>query len=188
MMVWVLYLIRFVFGKSFIKMNFTFLSKLVSAANVLRILGATVGSGARISSDIRVYNFDGRFCRNLTIGANVFIGPGCLFDLNSKVTIEDDVSVGPQVAFITHLDVGRQPLQSLIPKREGDITVRRGAWIGVNTTVLHGVTIGEFAMVGAMSLVNRDIPQKTLSVGIPCRLVRQFSLPDLIGSGDNITS
>src|SRR5436309_354801 len=59
---WQLYCVRFVLGRSLIKMNFRMLSQLVSASNVLRLLGATVGNGARISSDICVYNLDGYSC------------------------------------------------------------------------------------------------------------------------------
>src|SRR5438309_9805575 len=125
---------RFVFGKAFIKMNFRILSQLVSASNVLRTLGATVGKGTHIYSDICIYNMDNWDCSNLNIGSNVYIGPRCLFDLTSKVTIEDDVSISAQVSFITHLDVGNQPLKEKVPREEGAVTVKRGAWIGVNTT------------------------------------------------------
>ena len=162
-----LYFIRAVFGKALIKMNFRFWSQLASTCAVLRVLGATVGKHTHIYSDICVYNLEGYGCRNLSIGSNVYIGPRCLFDLTSKVTIEDDVSISAQVSFITHLDVGNQPLKKKVPREEGPITVNKSAWVGVNSTVLHNVTIGEGAMVGAMSLVNKDIPANSLACGNP---------------------
>ena len=170
-MVWVLYLIRSAFGKSFIKMNFRILSQLASANSVLRVLGASVGKCTHIPADICVYNLDHNSCHKLKIGSNVYIGPRCLFDLTSSIVIEDDVAISAQVSFITHLDVGNQPLKQRIPRREGPILVKRGAWVGVNTTILDNVIIGEFAAVGAMSLVNREIPGNSVAYGIPCRAV-----------------
>jgi acetyltransferase-like isoleucine patch superfamily enzyme len=163
--------IRFVLGKSFIKMNFQILSQLASAAAVLRALGASVGTRTHIHSDICVYNLNQWSCRNLKIGSNVYIGPRCLFDLTSPITIEDDVSVSAQVSFITHLDVGNQPLKARVPRREGPILLKSGAWVGVNTTILQDVTIGEYAMVGALSLVNRDVPADSVVVGIPGKVI-----------------
>ena len=171
--------VRCAFGNAFIKMNFRFFSQLVSANEVLRLLGATVGSQSHIASDICVYNLENWSCRNLIIGSNVYIGPRCLFDLTSQVRIDDQVSVSAQVSFITHLDVGNQPLKQRIPRKEGPIHVRKGAWIGVNTTVLHGVTVGEYAMVGAMSLVNQEIPRECVAVGIPCKVVRRLEPIDV---------
>lgn len=178
LILWHLHFCRLVLGKAFIQMNFRVLSQLATASNVLRVLGATVGTNTHIYSDIRIYNSKSRSCRNLNIGSNVYIGPRCLFDLTSEITIEDDVSVSAQVSFITHLDVGNQPLKKIVPRKEGAIRVRTGAWIGVNTTILDNVTIGEGAMVGAMSLVNKDIPPRCLAVGIPCKVIRPLGVPD----------
>jgi len=150
---------------------------LVSACNVLRIFGVSVGPHTSIASDICIWNANNSGWDNLSIGANVYIGPRCLFDLASKITIEDDVSVSAQVSFITHFDVDNRPLRHIFPRREGPITVERGAWLGVNTTVLHGVTIGKCAMIGAMSLVNKDVPPNSLSVGIPCKVIKRFDKP-----------
>jgi acetyltransferase-like isoleucine patch superfamily enzyme len=166
----VLNALRVVLGKGFIKMNFHRLSQLASASAVLRVLGASVGANTHIPADICLDNIAGYSCHNLTIGSNVYIGPRCFFDLTSRILIEDDAAISAQVSFVTHLDVGDQPLKEKMPRREGPITVKRGAWVGVNSTILHDVTIGEFAMVGAMSLVNRSIPREARAFGIPCKV------------------
>jgi acetyltransferase-like isoleucine patch superfamily enzyme len=102
-----------------------------------------------------------------------------LFDILSKITVEDDVSIAAQVSFITHLDVGNTPLRHRFPPKEGPIIVQKGAYLGCNTTVLHGITIGKYALIGAMSLVNKDVPPNSLSFGIPCKVVRRFEeLPE----------
>lgn len=169
-----LYLVRLLFGRAVITMNFHRLSQLGTTANVLRVLGARVGNNTHIYADIRVYNGTRRGCENLTIGSNVYIGPECLFDLTGAIEIEDNVSVSARVTFITHLDVGSGVLKQSVPREEGGIAVRRGAWVGVNSTILANVTIGENAMVGAMSLVNKDIPEWSLALGIPCKVVRRL--------------
>ena len=172
----VLNVIRALLGKRFIKMLFRPLSQVLSTSRVLRSLGAQVGDSCHIASDICVYNLPGYSCGNLRIGDHVYIGPRCVFDLTATVVVEDYCSIGAQVTFITHIDVGVGPLKNVIPREEGSIHVRRGAWVGVNSTVLHGVTIEQCSMVGAMSLVNRSLPPRSVSFGIPCRTVR--SLPE----------
>lgn len=162
--------LRYGLGKSFVKMNFRILSQLASANSVLRELGATVGPGCHIPCDICIYNMDAFSCHNLIVGSNVYIGPRCLFDLTEKIVIEDHAAISAQVSFITHLDVGNQPLKEKFPRRQGPIVIGKGGWIGVNSTILYGVTVGEYAAIGAMSLVNRDIPGGAVAYGIPCRV------------------
>lgn len=174
LVVGLLHILKTILGRSFIKMNFQFWSKLASTANVLSVLDAKVGDNSHICSDICVYNLDNYSCRNLSIGSNVYIGPRCLFDLTSRIIIRDDASISAQVSFITHIDVGSGALKKLIERKEGPITIDRGAWIGVNSTILQGVNIGEYSMVGAMSLVNKTVPPNTIAYGIPCRVKKKI--------------
>lgn len=166
--------IRLLLGKAVIKANFRILAQLTSASKVLRVLGATIGENTHIYSDICIFNMKDWSCSNLQIGSNAYIGPRCMFDLTSKITIEDDAAISAQVTFVTHLDVGNQPLKQNAPRIEGVIAVRRGAWIGVNSTILQNVEIGEFAMIGAMSLVNKNIPAEVVAFGVPCRVIRHI--------------
>jgi acetyltransferase-like isoleucine patch superfamily enzyme len=156
-------------------MNFRLFSQIASANSVLRLLGAKIGDNTHIYSDICVYNAENYNYKNLIIGSNVYIGTRCLFDLTSEINIHDNTSISAQVSFITHLDVGNQPLKGLIQSKEGPITIQQNTWVGVNTTILHNVNIGEFAMIGAMSLVNKNIPAKTVAYGIPCRVMKEIS-------------
>jgi acetyltransferase-like isoleucine patch superfamily enzyme len=178
-----LYCLRTLFGRGLIKMYFRFWSQLASTRRVLKVLGANVGANTHIHSDICLYNLDAYSCIKLNIGSNVYIGPRCLFDLTSKITIEDDVSISAQVSFITHLDVGNQPLKQKVPRKEGPIVIHKGAWVGVNSTILHGVMIGEYAMVGAMSLVNKAIPANSLACGNPCKTIRMLNEVEQTAAG-----
>ena len=113
------------------------------------------------------------------IGKHVFIGMRCyLDDLEPKMlTIEDNVTVSYGVFMACH---GKN--QPHLP-----ITIKKGAFIGMRSTIISknslsadaskGVTIGENAIVGACTLVNRDVPDNATAVGVPCRVIKQNDYP-----------
>lgn len=170
-----LYCVRFVFGRRSVLLRINKYSRWTGPASILRILGASVGKGTHIEPGIRIQNARDGQCSNLQIGEHVYIGPECLFELASSITIEDDVAISARTTFVTHADVGDRPLKHRFPRKEGPIRVGKGAWLGVNTTVLQGVSIGKYAVIGAMSLVNKDIPSNCIALGIPCRVTEQFN-------------
>ena len=107
-----------------------------------------------------------------------------------SVTIEDDVIFASSV-FIADHSHGRsrtdvaykyQPLQDIEPVRIG-----RGCWIGEHVVVMPGVEIGEFSIIGANSIVTRDIPPKSIAVGSPIKVVKVWdkSLSDWIKQSDS---
>ena len=102
------------------------------------------------------------------IGKNVFIGMRCyLDDLEPKMfTVEDDAIISYGVFFACH---GKN-------QQHTPITVKKGAYIGMRASVISGktgVTIGENAIVGACTLVNKDIPAGATAVGVPCRIIEK---------------
>ena len=107
------------------------------------------------------------------IGKNVFIGMRCyLDDLEPQMcTIEDDVTISYGVFFACH---GRN-------QQHTPITIKKGAYIGMRATLLsgkEGIVIGENAVVGACALVNRDVPEGTTAVGVPCRIIEKTENKD----------
>ena len=108
-----------------------------------------------------------RLC-GYNIGKNVFIGMRCyLDDLEPHMlSIEDNVVISYGVFFACH---GRH--QTHMP-----ITIKQGAYIGMRANILSGktgITIGEKAVVGAGTLVNRDVPAGATAVGVPCRIIEK---------------
>lgn len=108
-----------------------------------------------------------RLC-GYNIGKNVFIGMRCyLDDLEPQmITVEDNCIISYGVFFACH---GRK--QSHTP-----IIIKKGAYIGMRANIISGktgVTIGENAVIGACTLVNKDIPDNTTAVGIPCRILEK---------------
>ncbi len=142
---------------------------------------AVVDEDVEIGPGTRVWHFThllsgtriGRDCvlgQNVMVGANVSIGDRVKIQNNVSVyegvTIEDDVFCGPSAVFTNVLT----PRAFVDRRREFKPTiVRRGATIGANATIVCGLTIGRFAMVGAGAVVTRDVPNHALVTGNPAR-------------------
>ncbi|WP_295393307.1 acyltransferase [uncultured Thiodictyon sp.] len=112
--------------------------------------------------------------RGVRIGKNVFLGPGCWID-NARpdlVEIEDDCSLAGRVTVLTHASPPAPLREILGPDSRSfkKVTIKRGAWVTVNCTILPGVTIGENAIIAAGSVVNHDIPANVVAAGVPARL------------------
>lgn len=103
------------------------------------------------------------------IGSRVRIHSGCFLEL---VTIEDDVFVGPNVVFTDDPHPMNCPRYA---ECKGGAVVRRLARIGAHSTILPGVEIGEGALVGAGSVVTRDVPAGAVVAGNPARVIRQVA-------------
>lgn len=103
---------------------------------------------------------------DVKIGNNVTIKSGV--QVWDGVEIEDNVFIGPNVTFTNDLF----PRSKVRPAEYARTVIKRGASIGANSTILAGHTIGENAMVGAGSVVTKDIPANTVYCGNPARFVR----------------
>ncbi len=137
--------------------------------------GAQIGSGSRIWHWTHVCG-QAKIGENCSLGQNVFVGNKVLIGDNVKiqnnvsvydnVTLEDDVFCGPSMVFTNVYN----PRSAISRKDEyRDTLVGRGATIGANATIVCGVTIGKYAFVGAGAVVNRDVPDYALVVGVPAR-------------------
>ena len=142
---------------------------------------AAVDEGVEIGDGTKIWHFThvlagSRIGRNCIVGQNVMLGPrvtigdGCKVQNNvsiyTGVTIEDEVFCGPSCVFTNVLT----PRAFVERKNEFLPTlVRRGATIGANATIVCGVTIGRYALIGAGAVVTRDVPDHALVVGNPAR-------------------
>ena len=116
---------------------------------------AEIGANCNICSHVFIEN-------EVKIGNNVTIKSGV--QLWDGITIEDDVFLGPNVTFTNEL----VPRSRIIDRSKFKKTiVKRGASIGANTTVLPDIEIGEYALIGAGSLINKNVPNNTLWFGKP---------------------
>jgi acetyltransferase-like isoleucine patch superfamily enzyme len=90
------------------------------------------------------------------------------------VEIGDDVVMAPGVRIFAHVHYGRRLFEYMGGRQVAPVKICSGAYLGANVLVLKGITIGECAVVGAGSVVTRDIPPYSLAVGVPARVVRNL--------------
>jgi UDP-2-acetamido-3-amino-2,3-dideoxy-glucuronate N-acetyltransferase len=160
--------------------------------------GAQIGDGTRIWHWVHVSGGAtiGHNCsigQNVYVGNRVVIGNGVKIQNNvsvyDNVTLEDDVFCGPSMVF-TNVYNPRSAVERKSEYR--DTIIRRGATLGANCTIVCGVTIGEYAFIGAGAVVNRDVPAFALVVGVPGRHIgwmsRHGERLDLPLSGDAVAT
>lgn len=104
----------------------------------------------------------------LFLGKNVFANHGLTVMSLGSVTIDDGVMMGPEVALLT---VNHEPKNIRVVKA-AEIHIKKNAWIGARAIILPGVKIGENAIVGSGAVVTKDVPDKTVVVGSPARVIR----------------
>jgi UDP-2-acetamido-3-amino-2,3-dideoxy-glucuronate N-acetyltransferase len=148
---------------------------------------AIVDEGAQIGEGCRVWHFahicaGARIGQGVSLGQNVFvgnkvvIGDRCKVQNNvsvyDNVTLEEGVFCGPSMVF-TNVHNPRALIER--KKEYRDTLVKKGATLGANCTVVCGVTIGEYAFVGAGAVVNKDVKPYALMVGVPARQIGWMS-------------
>jgi len=148
---------------------------------------AIVDTGAQLGADCRVWHFvhisaGARIGAGCSFGQNVFVGNDVTIGDNVRVqnnvsvydavTLEDDVFCGPSMVFTNVYN----PRAAVPRKAEYRRTlVKRGATLGANSTIVCGITVGRYAFVGAGAVVNRDVPDFALMVGVPARQIGWMS-------------
>ena len=146
-------------------------------ARLLRAFGARVGRlDVRLEPPITIKVSRGDF-RNLTIEDGCIVSGNVLIDLTEAVTLERGASLGPGCIVMTHNAFNGNPfLTTRLPRLVGQkpVLVKAGAGIKANAVILHGVTVGEEAVVAGASVVARSVPRRGYVSGIPAVLRRSL--------------
>ena len=141
----------------------------VKIFDFVNLYGCEIGDDSKIGTFVEIQK-GATIGRNVKISTHTFICEG--------VTIEDDVFIGHNVSFINDkYPRSTNPAGSLQTEADWKVVptlVKRGASIGTSATILCGVTIGERAIVGAGSLVTKDVPPDTVVAGNPARSMRKL--------------
>jgi maltose O-acetyltransferase len=148
-------------------------------AGLLAQLLGSVGEGVRVRPP-----FQCDYGRYISIGARTFVNFGAVFLDAAPITVGADVQIGPNVQLLTpthELDTERRRAgwEKAVP-----VTIGDNVWLGGGVIVCPGVTIGADTVVGAGSVVTRDLPAGVLAVGNPARVVRSLGA-SVGGNGDS---
>lgn len=148
---------------------------------------AIIDAGAQIGNDSRIWHFvhvcaGARIGKGVSLGQNVFVGNkvtiGNFCKIQNNVSVYDNVYLeegvfcGPSMVFTNVYNP-----RSLVERKDEyrDTLVKKGVTLGANCTIVCGVTIGEYAFVGAGCVVNQDVPAYALMVGVPAKQIGWMS-------------
>ncbi|WP_419239832.1 acyltransferase [Photobacterium leiognathi] len=123
--------------------------------------GAIIGDNCNICAHTLIEN-------DVVIGSNVTIKSGVY--IWDNIRIEDDVFIGPCVAFTND----KNPRSKQYPEKFLQTIIKKGASIGANATILPGLVLGEYCMVGAGSVVTKNVPPNSVVIGNPAKVVRSI--------------
>ena len=127
------------------------------------LFGDNLGENSVVMAPVAGAAFD-----RISIGNNVYINSNSLLMARGGITIEDDVMLAANVQLLSnnHDEYDRQVLLCK------PIHIKKGAWIGAGASILPGVTIGRYAIVGAGAIVTKDVEDYEVAVGIPAKAVK----------------
>jgi len=112
------------------------------------------------------YNWVVQHKDNLSLGYRTDIGAFTYINAKFGVTIEDEVQIGSHCSIYS---------VSTIDGKEGEVVLKKNCRIGSHSVVMPGVTVGENAVIGAMSFVNCDIPDNVVAAGVPAKVIKNIS-------------
>lgn len=145
------------------------LGKNVKIFGYVNIYGCEIGDDSKVGCFVEIQK-NAKIGKNVKVSSHTFICEG--------VTIEDNVFIGHNVSFIndkyprsTNLDGS---LQTETDWKVIPTLVKHGASVGTSSTILCGVTIGENSVIGAGSVVTKDVPANTVAAGVPAKIIRKL--------------
>jgi acetyltransferase-like isoleucine patch superfamily enzyme len=146
------------------------LGKNVKLSKFINLYGCTIDDNTKIGAFVEIQ-------KNATIGKNCKISSHTF--ICEGVTIEDNVFVGHNVTFINDMypraTTPDGSLQTEVDWTVAPTFVKKGASIGSSCTILPNITIGEYAILGAGSVITKDVPPNTIAAGNPARILRKIT-------------
>jgi len=136
-----------------------------------------IGKGSSIRPSTHIYSSNKR--TKIIIGDNVDIGRDSTISAQNSIIIEDGVLTGPHVFITDHnheyRDIHRYVRgQGVSCNPDDSVFIGEGSWLGTNTVVVGNVRIGKHCVIGSNSVVTKDIPDYSVAVGIPCKVIKRY--------------
>jgi acetyltransferase-like isoleucine patch superfamily enzyme len=129
------------------------------------IHGYDIHETAKISRGVKII-YNNKTEKKLVIGRNVFIGVGCILDITRGIFIGNEVQIAPGVMIFTH-DSSKNRGNPV----EREVIIKNGAYIGAGAMILHGVTIGDNAIIGSGAVVTKDVDSNKVVGGVPAKVI-----------------
>lgn len=145
---------------------------------IYREMFGSIGKDVYIDIDFRC-----EYGRNIHFGNKVIVNMNCTFLDNNIINIGNNVMIAPDVKIFTathsvnlseRMPERDRPDDSICDTIALPVTIEDGVWIGGNVTVLPGITIGKNSVIGAGSVVVKDIPANSIAVGNPCKVIKSI--------------
>ncbi|HII08889.1 MAG TPA: galactoside O-acetyltransferase [Methanosphaera sp.] len=147
------------------KLNHTLPGSEEYAKLLKELFGDNIGKNSTITAPFSGAAFD-----QIVMGDNVFINSNSLLMARGGITFEDDVMLAANVQVISNNhDVYDRQVLTCKP-----VLIKEGAWIGAGATILPGVCVGKYAVVGACAVVTKDVPDYAVVVGNPAKVVKEL--------------
>lgn len=139
----------------------------------LRVGGAKISKGCVVDK-IDFINLDRAGLVGFWVGRECFLGRGALFDLAGEIILHDQVTVSSRACILSHFSVGfaNHPLITKYPKAVTKTVIQTGSFIGLQALILPGVQIGRESLIGAGSVVTKNIPAFSKAAGVPAKIIK----------------
>lgn len=142
---------------------------------IIRNLFHSLGENVWIESP---FNCD--YGYNITVGDHFYANTNCTILDCAKVTIGNNVLIGPNVSFYTPNHAIDADERKVGYEKSLPITVGDNVWISGSVTIVPGVTIGDNTIIGAGSVITKDIPDNVIAAGVPCKVIRTITEKDKV--------
>ena len=162
--------------------NQTFEDETEKRRQLVRDIFADVADGVFLQGPIYIH-----YGKHTTLGRHFFGNFNLTIQDDAPVTIGDDCNFGPNVTIVTPVHPMRADERREMYAAEGErkrlcyakpVHIGSDCWFGANVTVCPGVTIGDGCVIGAGSVVTRDIPPNSFAAGVPCKVIREITEKD----------
>lgn len=162
--------------------NATYENEIEKRASILAEIIGEFGEGGFIQGPIYFH-----YGKHTKIGRNFFANFNLTIQDDAEVTIGDNCNFGSNVTIVTPIHPMLPDERNLMLTSEGEknslcyakpVHIGNNCWFGTSVTVCSGVTIGDNCVIGAGSVVTRDIPPNTFAAGVPCKVIRELTEKD----------
>lgn len=118
---------------------------------------------------------------NIILHKNCEINDGSYLVARDKIEIGENTGIAYRVTIITGTGINPyNSLKELYPRRKAPVIIGKNVWVGANSTILPGVTVGDYAVIASGSVVTKDVPSGSLVAGVPAEVKKYLKRPDEI--------